>query len=505
MQENYTSNDVFKGLWEKYNLSEIFILELFSVLQMLWFIDWVDIQADEEALNSHLDWMDEIKSKVKSQQAEKSNQEDLIVAIHYYLSKIKDLNFIKDFNKRWEIGREKLKEWLFRLRSFNDKDISKYSVMKFLEETIINLKFIDKFFDEQALDMMTETWWLPVDDIEDKDTTKLSKNKFLSPLGNFSYVNKAWEIKELPLHIRVAPWFSPLWILVSIWMDFRGGGNKDQVERDNYTHIVWFTFEKKENWSIVPVFHTLQNSWHNIGFDNNWNIVFLREPMDEEEKKNNWLVSLIPWDNVSPEDEKYRKKIINMINKGVNNKFGTNNIFWYLVSLISEHMWYYWFLETEIINFGENKWLMWHNNNRDMKSLEESWKEIYEKPFEGIDSEESWSRKKFSTIGFIKNRNKLYSSYENKLKILEKKYQEKQLKNEELNKELETNKEELEEIYKNLEEQLQVKEVKDYVNVLKKWDNSRKVLKEDNEREIIKRLNKKREGIQNSNEITKVV
>lgn len=371
LNEDSKNNDLIQKLEKEYWIKSDIIIELFWILQAVWFIPWVWFEVSKESLKVFENEDKAFKYTQKLRVKNKSKEKEFISEINKFLIKLSNLWIISDYKKH-DLDIKKLPNWLFREASLFDTNFSRFKTLKdYLDFLYLNINICDNFFGSDYINLLKETSWLPVDDIKWRETMRFSKDKFVSSLWSFKLEHNSQEIELL---FRVFPWFCPAWIYFRLSLNLPDINN--EIQNNNYIYIIWLYFEKIWK-SIIPVIHTIQNSFHNIGFDEKWKILHVNEPISQDHKNKN--ISLLQEE--STDDEKISKKKKNFkmeIIKSINKQITSGLDFWTeLLALILDKIFSYWFDKIKIIDPEDNLWLKNHNINREEKTIQESMNSMY--------------------------------------------------------------------------------------------------------------------------------
>jgi hypothetical protein len=107
----------------------------------------------------------------------------------------------------------------------------------------------------------------------------------------------------------------------------------------------------------------MQNSGHNLGFDVNGNLLFVREPMSEEDR-NAGYTSLVPDSSHTNNQQAQRQKLSHYLNQALKAKFevaSEEDFMKFLYGFIAEKMSFLGFNTIESIAPEEQRWLVGHN------------------------------------------------------------------------------------------------------------------------------------------------
>jgi hypothetical protein len=384
-------NDLIRDLEAKYWIPRIILVELFWILQNTWFLKWWSIWVAPDAKSRFTD-IEEAKNKIidwitRHDLWNTLTKDEFMESINKFLLKLSQLNIIRevilDDTKLQEIP-----NWLFRITSLYDTNFSKFgSLDEFLDFLFINLKEQDKLFWARYLDLLKETSWLPVDDIPWRETTRFSKDKFVVKVWELDYVKtigqhiwkegeESWLMEQnVDVNFRIFPWFSPTWLWFAVSLNL--GDIQWVKSNSNYLAIYSLYFERRGE-SIIPVIHTIQNSFHNIWIDSNWKLYQVNEPLSNEERAK-WITLLeeSDWDEKLKKDKK--QEILQSIKTSVLSWLDMNTE---IIAIISDNLFFSWFPSVECINWNDNLWLTKHRSSKE--GIEETIDRLYRKPFKTL-------------------------------------------------------------------------------------------------------------------------
>lgn len=395
-----TNRHVYEQMSELVDVPMRVLAEFFDHLQLIWSIELPKIVLAEDSY-------DEDRTHEETKLIAAEIFENLTIWSIVTDSDIEVLcKFLVTLWNTWlikniigsNLERIDVPRWLFRATSLFDLDFTSFSnISSYTEFLMTNIIEQEKLFGDQYVDMIVENWWLPVDDIEEKETTILSSDKYIATIWSISFNQKEYDI-----WIRIIPWFSPVWVdfALSMTLPIQGGG----VSNENYFSVVWVQFEKRNNWMPVPVIHTVQSSAHNIGITGDWDLVFVKEPYVPENIRllwskdrlalfmscmnlladKEWLSLLlqskihthwkeyITW--LTGKSMKKNTTISSVVDSFLNTSFSPTTVLaWFAVLYFLDKG----YQTVEIINPEENLWLMQHNRDRTESSVIKSWKNMY--------------------------------------------------------------------------------------------------------------------------------
>lgn len=396
-----------EALAKNYWIPDFIVSECITHFQHCWIIPWVVLNYDTDAE----EWMQAVgitvQELIRTLQMNQWLSWDSFNHIDQFFQQLAKLPIMQTVKKRqWR--KSDLPRWLLRTLSLNDIDFSQFtSPRQYLDFLLINVKAQQKMFLQHYPTLIQENWWLPVDDIPEKITTKLAQELLVIPWKNIQ-----WNGKEYTTHMRLIPWFSPVWIDISLWIDF-----PDHewwvITNQNYVAIVWVQFEQ-QGWTVVPVIHTIQKTTHNVWINEQGDLIGITEPFDNEliltsaqrvklydelskQYGTIWLVkehliTHLEWNNVCDflkenlphgickkygqtwADQKFFPEIANALcEEIVKEKL---DIALFLVKCMSCFLFAQWYKKIQIINPQENRWLTNHTQDR-QNTISKSMENMY--------------------------------------------------------------------------------------------------------------------------------
>ncbi len=249
--------------------------EFFAHLQHIGYIPWCAIEVSDSSREGIQLYAPETTPEqiIKTLQMNVVYHEDDVHALVKFLYSLGSLPGIRKLGKAG-ITKEHMPRWLFRTISLNDMDYARFpTIQSYLSFILLNCKEQQRLFGDQYADLLVENWGIPVDDIPEKQTTILSPEKWVMSIKQLEFQGETY-----PLHIRIVPWYSPVWIDIVLWIDFP---TDTWINNQNYFVVVGIQFEQ-HGWTIVPVIHTIQQSPHNIGADAQGRLIPIQEPFDND-------------------------------------------------------------------------------------------------------------------------------------------------------------------------------------------------------------------------------
>lgn len=394
------------------NLSEIvsipsrIIAELVDHLQLIWYIESVNVTLCNENLECNsLDRNNIANDMVDTLSMTATYTPSDLKAIIWFLNFLSSTWLIQEISSK-NIERSSLPRWILRWISLFDVNYSKFdTIEKYLAFLKVNIEQQELLFSSSYLEMISQNWWLPVDDIKEKETTMFSSDKYIGSVGTIEFNEK-----EYDLSVRIIPWFSPVWVAFALSINLPNQKTKN-TSNENYLSIVWVQFEDellngKRN--IIPVVHTIQSSTHNIWTNLNWDLEFVREPHIPEDVTILWSneraklydscmnLLLDKNDLTSLMDSTFHSNWLKYIQwltwiwkKGIsseivekataafikNNYSPTTTLSWFVTLFFLEK----WYKNVQIIDPKENQRLMQHNQDRTTQSITKSSANMYQK------------------------------------------------------------------------------------------------------------------------------
>lgn len=371
--DDFSVAEIEKNFW----IPRCIVLELFSILQASNFVPWTKIMiwddarekfSTKDSLEIFLDWIIAESNATK---------EDFVEALNIFFSNLWKLPIIKEWKEKQKTN-DDIAYWLFRIVSLFDINFSKFeSIDDLLNFLYTWVEMQESFFWDDYLHMIETTSWIPINDIKWKETTRFDNEKYVFNLWEFEFFAEKYS-----LSFRVFPWFSPLGIWCALSLDLPNvewTGNSNS----NYMFILWINFELVWT-SVIPVIHTIQNSFHNIWIDFSQKKLFhVNEPLSLDLKK--------MWINILETEESDDEKTIKSKRKIKQDMLVAmkNDIFSWLepeneiLALIIDKLLSHYFSFVWCKHGKDNLWLTKHSW-RDEESIEQTSENLYWKRIKAL-------------------------------------------------------------------------------------------------------------------------
>jgi hypothetical protein len=311
------------------------------------------------------------------------DEETFLDNVNSFFEKLSKLKIVQEL-KNWD-NEKKLLNWLFTISSLYDTNFSRFNTLEsFLDFLYINVAGLEEFFWDDYIEVLKETSWIPVDDLEWKENLKLPKERFIWKIGEIEFW---WE--KIDLLLRFFPSFWPTWLCFSISLNLEN--SLWEKNNNNYVYIFALSLER-EGEEIIPIIHTIQNSFHNIWFNEEWKLFQVSEPLKEEDK-NLWIKLLERENEDTNQTQKQKNKMKISLTKSISEYFSWLKPEDEILALIMNGLFEKWFKKIKIIDWKENLRLTRHNTNRDEKSLEKTYDAMYgstAKALWATQNENSW-------------------------------------------------------------------------------------------------------------------